>query len=140
MGKHRLTDNLVTRVMQLPEADKRTLVDYIKGTLAPKPSLIVSPQSRFAVLADAVRKAYGIDLRERSKMQPLPWCKAAAVWIMRTEGYRYCDIAHEMRAHPATVYHCRQRMETAFSLPNVYRQEIEIYNKINNYATIEIHT
>lgn len=140
MAKHRLTDNLVTRVMQLEEADKRTLIGYIEGTLAPKPSLVVSPQSRFAVLAGAVYKLYGLDLRGPGKTRPLPWCKAAAVWIMRTEGYRYCDIAHELMAHPATVYHCRLRMETAFSLPEVYKQEIEIYNNILNHATIEIHT
>ena len=49
---------------------------------------------------------------------------------LHMEGYSYTDIGRMMRRDHSTVIHLVRKMEDMLSLPQAYKQEINMYNKM----------
>lgn len=61
--------------------------------------------------------------------------RAFVAYRLKEEGYSYREIGAMMMRDHSSVTHLTNRMRDMLSLPNVYREEIELYRQFENLIT-----
>ena len=57
--------------------------------------------------------------------------RSLVAFQLHMEGYSYTDIGRMMKRDHSTVIHLVRKMEDMLSLPQAYKQEINMYNKMH---------
>lgn len=122
----RITPYLRRQVMRLPLEDRAALMEELRVSLVIPPA---EPDKRLTYLADKMREVSGIDPRRDARFREVVNARTLFVFVARREGYsQHCIGAFLGRDH-STVCHAEKQVKDFFALPEVYRDEINLYNK-----------
>ena len=83
---------------------------------------------RFPVVMSAAEQATGRKLsKERSKENTI--FRSFVAYKLREEGYTFSDIGKMLQRDHSTVVHLRDIMRDMLSVPNAYREEINMFRE-----------
>lgn len=123
----RLTPNLRRTVLDLPMQDRLALMEALRVSIQVPGA---DREARLAFLADKMREVSGVDIRaSRDRSTRAVWPRYIFCFVARREGYFQSSIGEVVGRDHSTICYAERRVTDAFSLPEVYAQEIELYNK-----------
>ena len=87
------------------------------------------PQNVFEAYYYAVCEAVHGDVLVKSRVPSLVWGRFFLAYKLRRKGYTVTAIGRAIRRHHATVIFGVKQVQTVLRMPNVYKKEIELWNK-----------
>lgn len=121
----RLTPYLLRRAMNLPLPDRIALMESLRGSVVTP----TSAEERLNYLAEKMKESVGIDVRENSRKREVVTARILFAFVARREGYSQNCIGEFIGRDHSTIAFFERRMKDVFSLPQMYREEIALYNK-----------
>ena len=121
----RLTPYLRRQVLNLPPQDRIALAQAINATFHGTPT----PAERLEYLADKMCAASGLQIRERTNARRFVTARWLFAFVARREGYPQEVIGAFLGLDHSSICHGEKRVSEMFALPEMYKHEIELYNK-----------
>lgn len=74
-------------------------------------------------------KAVGEDIMVSSRKQNLVWARNMVLYMLRVDGYSLMSIENATGRNHSTVIYATRQVKEMLKKPNMYKDEIEIWNK-----------
>ena len=135
-----MSDELKLAVENLSLKDKVELREYLSDIIDSSRRLSQSPL-RCSILLRTMAAALGWE-------KPIPyegrephyvWARTMVAYQMSKEGYHTVEIGRQMKKNRTTIIHLLNKMQDVFALPQMYKNELEMYYKFQKQIEYDIH-
>lgn len=122
----RLTPQLRRRVLDLPASDRAALQREIAWSLEnPRKA---KPETRLRYLADKMKEITGVEVCRNCRIREVVQARNVLIFVARCEGFTLKQLGEFLGRDHAAVSYAEKQMGQAFSLPEAFRDTIELYN------------
>lgn len=93
---------------------------------------------RGAVLKALMEEVIGEEIPMKCRKARFVWARTMIAFELTNEGYTLEQVGTALDRDHSTIVHLRDKMASALSLPEVYKCEIDIWNKFRKKITDDI--
>lgn len=130
-----MNEDLVRRCLSLSLDEKKLLVAKLQDAIHGRENC-----TRGTELLDIYSGVIGRKVNLFSRDSVNVWAKTMVAYRMIQEGYSLESVTRQLyRRDHSVIIHYRQKMEDALSLPDAYRDIIEIWNEFQKRIDDDIH-
>lgn len=125
----RLTPYLRRQVLALPLADRLTLLEALRVSVAePRRDAAAILQHLVATMNEVAGFPVVSDRRDNASA----WARAVLCFVARREGLKQSQIGKALQRDHSSIAHAESRIRTAFEYPDQYAEVITLYNRFIN--------
>ena len=124
-----MEDNIFREALSMPLHERREFVRRVKQSIIDEEQAILARQ-KYEVVKSAVETVMERKLDIKSRLRIDVRGKVFMSYILRNDGYSLTEIGNMMGLNHSSVYHLSKTMEDWLSVPTLYKEEIEQFNKI----------
>lgn len=134
-----MSEDLRKMCENLPLRDKVELREYLSGMIASSGERSKSPL-RCSILMGVMAEVYGVEsIGYHNRNASDVWARTMVAFQMLKEGYETTEVGRQMEKDHSTVIYMRKKMQDVFSLPQAYRDILEIWDKFQKRIQDDIH-
>ena len=123
------TDDLRRMCLALPYRERVLLeADLRKANIEERKRPRAEPR-RAAILLKIMEDTVGFPVLTNDRKSAAVWGRTMVAYQLSLEGMPVCEIAKQMLKDHSTVIFMRRKMADALSLPDAYKDIIEIWDK-----------
>ena len=123
------TDDLRRMCLALPYRERVLLeADLRKANIEERKRPRAEPR-RAAILLKIMEDTVGFPVLTNDRTSAAVWGRTMVAYQLSLEGMPVCEIAKQMLKDHSTVIFMRRKMADALSLPDAYKDIIEIWDK-----------
>ena len=128
-----MDSKLINAVDSMTDDEKRNLVIHLQNGLLSKTD-ITPPKVRCLELVTVAELVFGHKLDYDSRLRVDVMIRRFVAYKMRTEGYTLSVIGKSMNKSHAAVLHLINQLDDFFSIPSLYKDEIEKYQEFDKLS------
>ena len=124
---------LTQRCLALPKKDRAILIKVLKQSLHEKDE----GRGRFGMLYKVATSIVGNGILTQSRDHKLVTARKIIAYTMRCEGYSLSAIGRAMNRNHASVMYMLKMWEDVKAYPDVFREDMEMYEEFNRRLEYE---
>lgn len=126
---------MVRKVTRMNDEEKKNLIIHLQNSL--EPGGYTTVHERYAVLLAIAEGVFGHKMIPKKRSAEDVMIRRFVAYKLHEEGYSYHSIGYAMGLNHATIVYLVRQMGDYFSIPSMYREEIEKYKDFVSLSTEE---
>ena len=134
-----MSDDLKLAVENLSLKDKVELREYLSDMI--NSSRRSQSPLRCSILLRTMAAALGWEhpIPYEGRESHYVWARTMVAYQMSKEGYPTIEIGRQMMKNRTTIIHLLNKMQDVFALPQMYKNELEMWYKFQKQIEYDIH-